>query len=322
MDIRYSYKGNKRILSTHLRGLRLSGRCVPLKEMKKLKHIKFQNKKRPRFDFDLLKLEELLSRRIEHDITQTHKIAFFHILLVTHGQGYHTIDFTDYKYKKGTLLTIRKDQMHRFFRSSNTKGYLLLFTEDFLVSHFGKTEVLRAFHLFNELLTSPKIELDKKDFMEVLMLVESIEAEYNEHNDEFSMAIVRSAMHMLIAKLFRIKSKNENKLHKRKYLDEFLQFQKLIEENCFKTRKAIDYAKMMHCTTKTLNNVSRAILDKSAKVLIDDIVVSQIKRLLINTQLSITEIAYAAGFEEPTNLYRYFKKRTNHSPETFRKANS
>ncbi len=293
-----------------------------IEKMKKIKHIKFQNKKRPTSDFDLLKLEELLYRKVNHDITQPHKIEFFHILIISQGQGYHTIDFTDYKYQKGTLLTIRKDQTHNFFRSPNVKGYILLFTEDFLASQYGKVEVLRAFHLFNEMLISPVANLNSKEFKDIIQLVKSMETEYNGYEDEFSLSIIRSALHLLIIKLFRIKTKDNEQLTKRKYFDEFLQFQQLIEENCFKTRKALDYAKMMNCTTKTLNNICKATLNKSAKTIIDDIAITQIKRLLINTKLSISEIAYTAGFDEPTNMYRYFKKYTNYSPEAFRQAHT
>lgn len=288
--------------------------------MRKTKHIEFLNTTRPNFDFDLLRLEELLSRTLNHNITELHKIEFFQILIITEGKGCHTIDFTDYEYQKGTLLTIRKDQIHKFFSSPTAQGYLLLFTENFLASQYGKAEVLRAFHLFNELLISPIIQLNNQEFEDIMELVNNLESEYKRKEDEFSLSIIRSTLHLLIIKIFRIKSKYTHILSKRKYFDEFLQFQQLIEENCFQTRTALDYAKMMNCTTKTLNNICNATLNKSAKTVIDDIVITQIKRLLINTELSITEIAYTAGFDEPTNMYRYFKKHTHHSPEAFRQA--
>ena len=287
-----------------------------------LKRIKFVNTKRPNSGFDLLHLEELLVKEVDHDITQAHKIEFFHLLLITDGSGFHTIDFTDYSYQKGTLLTIRKDQIHRFFRSPSARGFMLLFTEEFLASHFSKAEVLRAFHLFNELLTSPRILLNPDDYDDVLNLVNIMENEYESHEDEFSTGIIRSALHMLVIKLFRIKSSNQQALTQRKYLDEFIQLQQLIEQHCFETKKVQDYAQMMYCSTKTLNNICRAILHKSAKEVIDDILMTQIKRLLINTTSSITEIAYSSGFEETTNLYKYFKKHTGSSPEVFRRAHT
>ena len=288
--------------------------------MKNIKLVKFHNSKKPNSHFDFVKLEELLVGNFEQEITQIHKIEFYQILIVSEGQGYHTIDFTDYKYEKGTVLTIRKDQVHRFFRKTDAKGYLLLFTEQFIASHFSKLEALKSIQLFNELLSLPKIELNKNDFENIVTLIKQIESEYNEFNDDFSIGIIRSALHMLIIKLFRIKARSQRILVTKKYLAEFLQFQKLVEKHCFDTKKVIDYADKMACSTKTLNNVVRSILDKSAKELVDEIVITQIKRLLINTSLSIKEIAYTAGFDEPTNLYKYFKKFTNTSPEAFRKA--
>lgn len=288
--------------------------------MKNIKHVKFYNVRKPNSNFDFLKLEALLSRKFEHDITQIHKIEFYHILIITQGEGYHTIDFMDYKYKKGTILTIRKDQIHKFFRATSVKGYLLLFTEDFISSHFSKLEALKTKQLFNELLSRPKIEMTMSDFDNIVTLIKQIESEYNEFNDEFSVGIIRSALHMLIIKLFRIKAKSKEILIQKKYLDEFLIFQKLVERHCFDTKKVIDYANKMNCSTKTLNNVVRSMLNKPAKAVIDEIVITQIKRLLINTPLSIKEIAYTSGFAEPTNMYRYFKKYTNTSPEAFRKA--
>ncbi|MEL6639326.1 MAG: helix-turn-helix domain-containing protein [Bacteroidota bacterium] len=287
-----------------------------------IKHIKFDNRNRPRSDFDLVRLEELLDRKIDHSLTQTHKIAFFNILVITHGRGTHNIDFGAYPYQRGTLLTIRKDQLQRFSRAPDVEGYLLLFTEDFLASHYGKTEVLRAFHLFNEQLASPKIDLEPDEFEEILELVSIIQQDYYRAEDEFSIGIIRSALHLLVMKLFRFKARREGKLTRSHYLDEFLRLQQLIEGHCFATKKALDYARMMNRTTKTLNNICRTVLGKSAKALIDDILITQIKRLLINTQLSITEVAYTAGFEEPTNFYKYFKRHVRSSPEAFRRIHA
>ena len=106
----------------------------------------------------------------------------------------------------------------------------------------------------------------------------------------------------------------------RKYLSEFIQFQNLVEKQVKTHKKVHNYAKIMGISTKTLNTVSRSIVHKSAKEFIDDICTKQIKRLLINTELSIKEIAYAMGFEESTNFYKYFKRQTQLTPEQFRSS--
>ena len=69
-------------------------------------------------------------------------------------------------------------------------------------------------------------------------------------------------------------------------------------------------------------NISlQGLVNKSEKAFVDEISTKQIKRLLINTKLSIKEIAYQSGFEETTNFYKYFKRQTQVTPEQFRLAN-
>ena len=282
-------------------------------------NIQFQNRQNPNVPFDLLLLEELFLRQsFEHDPEHLHRVEFYIIILITEGSGYHTIDFTDYRCEKGTVLTVRKDQIHKFFKDKNLKGFLLLFTDDFLVSYLEKLEALRSLQLFNELLDVPKIQLSDFERKEVVKIVERIKNEYFDINDDYSLGIIRSELHILIAKLYRIKSKKKQIIHDRKYLAEFIDFQKLVEVNVAKTTKVQDYAHMMGLSTKTLNTITKSIVHKTAKEFVDEICTKQIKRLLINTELSIKEIAYASGFEETTNFYKYFKRQAKATPEQFR----
>ncbi|MEO0895301.1 MAG: helix-turn-helix domain-containing protein [Bacteroidota bacterium] len=284
-------------------------------------HIHFDNRTNPKSYFEVVRIEELLARNLNHDISNNHIVNFYLILFILDGDGYHTIDFTDYKYKKGTVLLVRKDQIQKFFRSTNAKGYLLIFTEDFIVSHLNKLEASKSFQLFNELLSFPKIELDPKGdtFSDFATLTRQIEAEYD-LKDEYSIGITRSALHMVITKLFRIKSNDGQLSSKKKYLEEFLTFQELVEQNCFQHKKVAHYASQMAISTKTLNNIVQTVVNKPAKKFIDEVAIMQIKRLLISTSHPIKEIAFDAGFDDPANFFKYFKKYVGSSPEVFRNA--
>jgi len=142
--------------------------------------------------------------------------------------------------------------------------------------------------------------------------------EYFKVNDPYSLGIIRSELHILIAKLYRIKAQNTAIINDKKYLNEFIEFQKMVEAKINETTRVGDYAEMMGVSTKTLNNITKHIVNKTAKEFIDEICTKQIKRLLINTELSVKEIAYASGFEETTNFYKYFKRQTQTTPERFR----
>ncbi len=283
------------------------------------KHIKFHNSQNPKAEFDIIKLEELFKRNdLDHSLNQLHLVEFYMILLIENGKGDHTIDFIDYPYKKGTLITVRKDQIHKFNVNKSVKGIGLLFTEDFLLSYLEKLEALKSLQLFNELLGSPKIQLSASELLEVASLIERISKEYFKLNDSYSLGIIRSELHILLAKLYRIKSNNKQMIVNKKYLSEFIELQKLVESQVVEHKKVKDYAKMLGLSTKTLNSITKTIINKSAKEFIDDICTNQIKRLLINTEESIKEIAYASGFEETTNFYKYFKRQTDLTPEQFR----
>ncbi len=295
-------------------------RQEPLLYMKKTtKNIKFINQQNPNSQFDFIRLEELFSRKdLDHSPEDLHRVEFYIILFIEEGQGYHTIDFTDFKCSKGTLITVRKDQLHKFFKSKNLKGSLLLFTDDFLVSYLEDMEAQKTMLLFNELLVAPKLQLVDADFQNVYQVIKRIKEEYLDVGDQHSLSIVRSELHILITNLFRIKAKSEKIDFDRKYLKEFISLQQLIEENVIKTSRVKDYSAMMGVSSKTLNTITKSIVHKSAKEFIDEICTKQIKRLLINTELSIKEIAYQSGFIETTNFYKYFRRQTHTTPEQFR----
>lgn len=241
------------------------------------------------------------------------------LFIITKGKGTHTIDYKDYSYKEGTVFSLRKGVTHKFTKS-NASGELLIFTEDFIIKHIGKQDGLKSLQLFNELLESPKIQLSKVMYLDVVTILKQLNTESQIEKDTYSSSIKRSLLHVLVSKLFREKINQKNSNTNSKYLSQFLKFQNLIEQQWIENKKALNYAKQMSITPKTLNNIVKSTIKKSAKSLIDDIVTTQIKHLLINTELSVTEIAYQSGFDDPTNFFKYFKKNTSLSPNQFRKS--
>ncbi len=123
---------------------------------------------------------------------------------------------------------------------------------------------------------------------------------------------------IIITKLLRVKSKTPELSVNNKHLSMFLDFQRLVEKHCLTNKKVSFYARELAVSTKTLNNITNSILDKSAKVFIDDIVIIESKRRIINSDNSHTEIAYQMGYDDPTNFFKYFKKHTGMKPSQFR----
>ncbi|WP_105049730.1 AraC family transcriptional regulator [Polaribacter butkevichii] len=272
-----------------------------------------------KFNFDIVKLEKLVEFESEEVLTKNHKVSFYALIFITENSGKHSIDFTDYDYTKGTVLSIRKDQMHKFYLDKKTKGFLLCFKEEFLNSYLNEIEVASAIQMFNELLVSPKTQLINSDFVSIFQLIKGIEKEVLLVHDMYSYKLIRSLLHILITLIYRLKSKEYNNIQQSKYLKEFIKFQSALEEDYAKTKKVYDYANKLGFSTKKLNTVVKFIANKPAKEFIDDTVIIKIKRLLLQYNLSIKEIAFQVGFKDPANLYKYFKKHTTFTPDEFRK---
>ncbi|MEL6849267.1 MAG: helix-turn-helix domain-containing protein, partial [Bacteroidota bacterium] len=209
-------------------------------------------------------------------------------------------------------------QGHQFQPNQDLEGYLLLFTNEFLISYLEQLEAQKSLQLFNELLGEPRVRLAPSIQPEVAALMARLHREYFEVNDGYSLGIIRSELHILIAQLYRAKSQLYPLIQPRKYLESFIRFQELAEAHVKETTRVQDYAEMMGVSTKTLNTITREMLNKSAKAFLDEICIMQVKRLLIHTPLSIKEIAFAAGFDEPSNFYKYFRRHVAQTPEAFR----
>lgn len=280
--------------------------------------IDYENSRDGEYHFDIVKFEDILKKKpTDHSQFEFHKVSFYVILLLTENNGMHNINFNDYSFKKGTIFTLRKDSIHKFYKS-NAKGFLLVFKEKFILSQSTKLGISKVFLLFNELLTSPKVQLNKDEFEDILALINLMQKEYLNINDKYSSIIIRSLFQAIFTKLFRIKSMSNNYFENNKHLATFSNFQKLVERDCFKSRKVNYYSDKMEVSSKTLNNITQSIVRKSAKSFINDITIMKAQQMIINSEDSLIKISHLAGFDEPTNFFKYFKKYSGTSPSKFR----
>ncbi len=286
-----------------------------------IKEIHFNTKSAKNDFFDLVDLEDVLNKKPKnHNQFEYHRISFYVILIMTEQEGKHCINFKDYPFKKGTVFNLRKNSIHKFYKS-NAKGKLLVFTEDFIIRNSDKTQKLQLLQLFNEMLASSKLQLTNSDYVEIEKVLHQISKEFSTIKDNFSLEIIRSLTQVLILQLFRVKSKMVSFSGKLKYHAKFLRLHDLIEKECFTNKKVTYYATKMGVTPKSLNIITKEIIGKRTKSFIDEVVIFKIKGLLLNNQLSYSEIAYQAGFNEPTNFFKYFKKRTGLTPKQFQESN-
>jgi len=268
-------------------------------------------------DIEFLRISELLSRVVEqpdHDPRAPHRLTFFALLIVTEGAGNHQIDLKKYPLKKGTVLKIAKGQLHAFQEQMGYDGYLVIFTEDFVLKYFSKSSIDFISHLYNYHISEPLVE--NSTFNESFL--ELVDKELKSENTYAQKNIVAKMLELYLLRLERlVHTVDSTKLNKDHY-PLFFEFKNLVEKNIRETRNVKDYAETLSISAKHLNKIVQRFTLSTAKYFIDQYVILEIKRAILSTNKSLKEIAYDLGFDEVTNFTKFFKKHTGFTPKEYK----
>lgn len=284
--------------------------------MKHIPNIGFESTENTK-SFELLDLSKLFVRLpsiVDHNPTQPHRVSFFALLMVTKGTGTHQVDLVNYELKTGTVLKIAKGQVHAFQKNACYEGFLLLFTEDFILAHFSQSSVNILSHLYNYHITSPIFNEENENTVFINQLLSELKTENTYARDN----IIAALLNLYLLKLERLSDAAKVQNKNPKHYTVFIQFKNLVEAKYIKTRNVKDYASLLFVSTKHLNQVVKEFTLNTAKTFIDDYVTLEIKRAIVTTNKSFKEIAFETGFDEVTNFTKFFKKNMALSPKEFR----
>lgn len=84
-------------------------------------------------------------------------------------------------------------------------------------------------------------------------------------------------------------------------------------------RTASEFAKQLNIHVNHLNKALKETTQKTTTQIISERILKEAKILLKQTDLNISEIAYALGFSEATHFTYFFKKQTQLTPSKFQK---
>ena len=84
-------------------------------------------------------------------------------------------------------------------------------------------------------------------------------------------------------------------------------------------RTASEFAKQLNIHVNHLNKALKETSQKTTTQIISERILKEAKILLKQTDLNISEIAYALGFSEATHFNNFFKKQTQLTPSEFQK---
>ncbi|MNN33373.1 HTH-type transcriptional activator Btr [compost metagenome] len=245
-----------------------------------------------------------------------HKHIFFHFVLFTKGSGDHIIDFNHYKIKPFQIYFMAPGQVHTWNFVGDEGGYVVNFSVDYFQSFLLRTDYLERFSFLQGKIEHLIFDLEGPCRAQATNILDEI---LLAKSSGLSEDYIRTLLLQFLLYV-SICSEKEQKDGSNPYNHKiFNSFQQLVEQQFKSTKLPSVYADQLFITPNHLNAICKSYIGQSAGEIIRNRIVLEAKRLLINRNLNITEIANELQFKDNSYFTKFFKKSTDLTPEEFRK---
>ena len=276
-----------------------------------------------RLELDRLATPELVQvRRLDRAqlggerVREPHRHDYHELLWLAAGAGEQAIDGVPSPVVPGTLTVIGRGQVHVFERGEGITGAVVRFGEE-LVSG-GAARIVPAWLLAGRgglTVPVPPSERPRLD-----ALVGALEAETARPPDARTGELQRHLVSVLLlwverwadaARIERVEADDAAlRLHRR--------FAEALERDFARHHDAAHYADVLGVPAAALSRALTAVTGRGTKELVLDRVMVEAARLLRFTELTVGQVAFEVGFEDPFHFSRAFKRARGVAPSDYR----
>lgn len=261
-----------------------------------------------------------MTRRKEgdYDYSHPHRHDYYEIFFFESGGGEHDIDFNTFEIESPCLHFVSPGQVHEVRRDVSSHGCVLLFTAEFYYLHLANKDFLYELPFLNNNHLRPILNLSPAEAAETLGLVNGMWKEY-ENASPYSEEIIRSLLNLLLLTARRLFEARQDVPAEETGDSRLVRNLRRLVDTSFHSMHSVSaYANALHVTPGHLNDITKKVTGKTVSTMIHERIVLEAKRLLVHSDQSVKEIAYALGFDDPSYFTRFFRERVGDSPVSFR----
>lgn len=268
---------------------------------------------------------ELKRMEIIHDnphplVEEAHRHDYYTLIFVEKAKGIHKIDFDEYEMGEHQVFFVAPGQVHQVIEEGRSTGFVLLFSEDFLLKHHINENFIKDLNLFRDYGQTPPLYLSEQLFSEMKMIIEEIE-KLLESDMELKLDAIGAYLKLFLIKChntcdLKLESQEKNQNAGVTMLRDF---KELVEKYYRTEHKVIFYSSKLFVSSDHLNKTVKSLIGVSAKDYIQNRIIMEAKRMLLHTDSSSKEIGYELGFKDPAHFSTFFKNCTNESVSSFKK---
>ncbi|WP_158798816.1 AraC family transcriptional regulator [Pedobacter sp. L105] len=238
--------------------------------------------------------------------------------------GRKMIDF-----QNGSLICMAPNQVIEIENedqaSENITGWGLFFHPD-LIRATSLNDKMNEYSFFSYT-TSEALHLSEKEQQVLYDFVVKIDSELKENIDVYSQAIIVSTIELLLNYCTRFYGR-QFITRKNSHHSVVFQIEKILTEHFTSNNihitgiPTVKYlSDQVHLSPNYLSDLLKKETGKNAQDHIHFYLIEQAKSTLLSTDKSVSEIAYALGFDYPQYFNKLFKQKTGKTPTQFRNIN-
>ncbi len=243
----------------------------------------------------------------------------FHVIFwFKKGSGSYFVDFQKYKFVPNSIVLLAKDQISYFLPfDEDVELQSIVFTPGFIYRNDRDLRHLFNFNMSSHIEGLHIIKLNQEESTYFQVLSDSMMSVARTWTGQLRRNGFYHWLSIFLLNCERLQREQHATIDEKDKL--VLQFNQLLEAHFRKEFKVDFYLRELGVSIKTLSKLTKEKFKLSPKAVIDERRLLEIKRQLKGTTRPAKNIAYELGFDEPTNMVKYFKKHTNQTPTAFRK---
>ncbi len=263
---------------------------------------------------------EIFDANRHFQVSYPHRHDFYEILYITNGSGWHIIDNERYMVTPPCIFFLSPGQAHKLEFSHDIDGFIFLFTSEFYLSQQKNNNRLLEFPFFfsAEQKNPPLLLNNSADslFLKGLFSRSCYETTHSKHQ---TSELIRSFLDLILLTCNNLYPDKLRSIHTKKGHILVKRFLCLIEENYQKNLRINDYASLLAITPNHLTQMVKQVTGKTSIELLQEKLIVEVKRLLIHSNASISEISQIMNYPDQSYFTKFFKKYTGITPLQYRK---
>jgi len=239
-----------------------------------------------------------------------------HMFLLTAGGGEVRAETLTQRFRAPCTILIPARIIHAFVFDNDTVGSVLTVSETFL-----REQLLRE-PQFDALFATPNLSEFTRGSREDELLRTSINLLASElawQAPGHAIAVQSQLLTILVA-LLRLDRHQHGarRVGGGRQAELVARFRQLLETDFHSNKPIEDYARALKASPTRLRTACVDVTDRSPLQLVQDRLLLEAKRQLLYSNISVAEVGYYLGFDDPAYFTRFFTRGVGISPRGFR----